>query len=839
MLDVEEKYAQQQRLSTYRATLRQWLLNAAQFGGEAFAPPYVAHGIKEARQQIQLIKSILREAEVEVTDHFDDKEPENSQSNVHPSQETEFPERHQKLQQVYRDSRARCISRWQAVGLSLDEAIAFADNPIVFTTDVRTQLTAEHPLRILVGEIGAGKSLVAERFFQQAVEYALGAHDAPAPIYLSAKDATPQLRRAVMRASECLGKPTIDGATIIIDGADEIDSRLARIILDEARELVNAWAHTTILITSRPLPNFEHTTELISLKPFSDQEAHALIQRIAGSTFSQSMTFSWPQQLQEAIRRPLFALLLANNIRAGEMRPDSIGGLLSALIKQALDKINIDQSATKRLLQRLAVFCIDRGGEPLATEIATEQEIPSLLASGLVHREGKHLRFALTIFAEWFAALSLAEELLTAEQLITDPQRLDRWHYPLAMFVGLFHHDQVSRLLCPLAERYPAIAARVIHDGLSQWFRIGGPILPEAQECGRRIRTSMQSWVIGIGPLASLIAPVHPDHTLLTLGVRAQGMDLTTSWYSGSEQLPEGAELPPASILFGELDSGWNTVRSGYVLEKSAWAWHWTLRELESELSPLIQQKTLPIDSGPIANEKLWRIGSVICQYKRKFIEPIPLTLFEDWLSELSPHTVGASVNGYNIDPAWLRIQVTRLRASGNAEIHKPWPSHDRSLGQGGIWSLYSEEQQLARARAVFDAALESYQQVIATWFSPLASAMPIAVALPARLVGLFKPAKAPGYDHHPSLIWWLEPLPLGSKSYIDIQFGERRIDDPRWEEGRTNRRAQLLSMRPSAVSWMGIGLFGYGSDIFHDIAITELVYTWLKYDLRAAFWSS
>ena len=55
--DIDLEY---QLLSTYRRTLSQLCLQAAQFGGESFVPPNISNGIHEARDNIWRIKNTLR-----------------------------------------------------------------------------------------------------------------------------------------------------------------------------------------------------------------------------------------------------------------------------------------------------------------------------------------------------------------------------------------------------------------------------------------------------------------------------------------------------------------------------------------------------------------------------------------------------------------------------------------------------------------------------------------------------------------------------------------------------------------------------------------------------------
>jgi hypothetical protein len=67
-LDQETINAQLDLLATHRRTLAHLLQQAAQFGGEVFAPPQTANGIAQARQEIWRIKAALSAGGVAVED---------------------------------------------------------------------------------------------------------------------------------------------------------------------------------------------------------------------------------------------------------------------------------------------------------------------------------------------------------------------------------------------------------------------------------------------------------------------------------------------------------------------------------------------------------------------------------------------------------------------------------------------------------------------------------------------------------------------------------------------------------------------------------------------------
>jgi hypothetical protein len=72
----DEINRQQTLLATYRRTLAHLIQQAAQHGGEAFAPVSISNGIHEARISIQHIKAALRAHGASVNDLAGDEPPE-------------------------------------------------------------------------------------------------------------------------------------------------------------------------------------------------------------------------------------------------------------------------------------------------------------------------------------------------------------------------------------------------------------------------------------------------------------------------------------------------------------------------------------------------------------------------------------------------------------------------------------------------------------------------------------------------------------------------------------------------------------------------------------------
>ena len=108
------------------------------------------------------------------------------------------------------------------------------------------------------------------------------------------------------------------------------------------------------------------------------------------------------------------------------------------------------------------------------------------------------LSFPLQILTEWFAARSLADNPAKVEELVTHPQQLENWRYPLTIAIASFGEEIVFKLLEPIAQNYPTFAAEIILEASTRWSGRETP-LPPFKACGEQIQTAMKAWVQGLG----------------------------------------------------------------------------------------------------------------------------------------------------------------------------------------------------------------------------------------------------------------------------------------------------------------------------------------------------
>ena len=802
------------------------------------------------------------------------RKPPSSPSNL----PAEYDRRLIRLKELKRESRAWCIERFRIAVSSKEEADSLADDLSIGSPPSNLRLDPKK-VSLVVGELGIGKTLIAQRLFQQAIQQAQENPNAAIPVYLESwqwQQETP-LKKAVEAAADGLGNPITQGAIVILDGLDEVETRLASKVLREAHCLVEGWDNTTVIITSRPTRYTDDVQEKILVPLLSEAQAYSLVERVSKLQMTAMICSGWTESIRDAIRRPLFALIVARYLRsADEKAPRSKGELLSWLVEDALEKVNADRSNCDRLLKRLAMLCVECGGDRIrATDVApTKDALKPLLDSRLVvERSRGIISFPLPILTEWFAAQSLADDPSKVENFVSDPQQLENWRYPLTIATATFGHELVSKLLVPIAKKYPAFAAEIVREGTAY----GGDkeVSPPAPyQCGQQIQTVMQTWIEGIGSLAELIAPIRQNGTVKPIGVRTDGTWLSVAWYEGSENLQNVVDLPPD---WNWLDSQewykWPRVRGCRPGHESAWAWRWTFDELVTNLSQQLESPTLLVDSEILIREAAWRAALAIVKYrpnsrftKLKWWEfdEIPLVQIEETLSEIEAQ---AKLNCYVMLPDFgrslttnekeqqyylkqLTREVDRLQSLGESALHNPWPGSDRTQFESP-GEEYSLELLRIRAEKVYKGALDAYQLIVNTWFKQLIPGMQIAAMLPARLVGAIVPfpANSGYFGSPPRFEWFLEALAENAQHEVEIAINEHCLSLFETHRDRMDFASKQLSLlRPNSAIWIGNqpGSSVWKRDVSYDgnffnhsvphSPATAVAYYWLRQDLTKIF---
>jgi nucleoside phosphorylase len=745
------------------------------------------------------------------------------------------PDRRQILERALRESKARSVERWQALGVTHAQALALADDEAIGAPAADLVPAANHPLRVIVGELGVGKSLSSERWYQENVRRALESSDAPAPIYIEVDTTVTDLIAELHRRTEGLPDWQVSGVALVLDRLERAGPAGAERLLQAARRLVVTYPGSLALLTSRHLS--VDIQEAGTARELGEADALSLVSRFAGARIDSHTLERWPPSLRSAVRRPLFAILVGVDLlERPAHRSRSVGAVLARLVERALGD---GAASDEPLLRKLAMKSIDIGyGTVRAGDVGGPQEVGRLIASNLVVRRHGTLAFALDVVADWFAAHALAESQVDLDELIDDPPRLERWRYPLAIAAGLFPHDVVSRILRPLASRCPAFASQVVDEAMSRYAYPDDPELPDAppsRECGEKIREAMAAWSTGLGQLAQSVAPLEQDGSVLPIRVVSQGARLLAVWAPPASNMPHVTEISqPLTREERRASYGWSSARPAIV---SAWAWSWTLDDLSRGLQSLVKRRKLPLIEGPLLDEEIWR-EAIFLDRRRSGVHPqrLSVSALLEWIQSYGTNILLSDTEG----PFDLELLRARLHAHDAAQQHNlvsPWPGLDHPEIHGRLsWSGYSAEQFRERTKMILDGALHAYDQLVNEHLPSFKDQLPLATLLPVKFVARFPSLEGLAIaDRLPTVEWYFEPLQTGEVTHAAVSVAPRTTDP---EQLLYELSERVRTLRPNRAHGRSLGLHLGEIRIFDGRPATEIAYTWLQDDLKAVRWT-
>jgi len=751
-----------------------------------------------------------------------------------------------RIEELGRASHARCVVRWRAAGLPRALAAELASRPDVGAPLPEIVPTPEKPVVLLTGELGAGKSICAERHHQSVIAALLRGDSGVLPVWLRASDVAGDLRRAVNEACAELGRPAVQGAAVIVDGLDEAGFDVAEELVMEARELAENWSHTTVLLTSRPGTYVALSEERTEMPVLTAEESWAIAALAAGESVRQAVFWGLPEAVKESARRPLFALLVGLWHRdARDKGPRTQADLLAFLGERAVKTTGEDASS---LLAKLAVASVRREFGPVPTrELGRSRQLRELRESGLVTEKSGGIAFGLPVLAQWFAAQALLDGVVDTAALSEAPEDIDLWLYPLAIAVATGTYEDSVRLLTPLAERIPGFAYRVIGTSLGG---LGpGGSAGSWRTAGARIRESLGSLVGALLPLGSRALPVHDDGRVLPLAVASDDDHVTTAFWDARVLLDPGVPKPdlfelPDDFDFLGADWEWRGVRAAIPGPGSAWPWRWARDVIKHDLGHAVKDRRLPVgDAGPLAVEEEWEAvvdftRSVPLTAERIPIAPI-LAELEARIDELEQDAARWGVpvrsstfcnpGGRDHDQYWLRDRLVAARTRGVNELPRPLPGPDRlESGGGALDAAFSDEQLIEYTTLLYGAAIEAFECLVRTQLPRLGNRMALATTLPATFVGTLIRGRGDTFGMT-TLSGYFAPLPVGSGSDVRITVGDAAHERHR----AADAFGQVRALRPDAARWITAWSGGSWLNPGSRYAVTKVVTAWLWRDLQ------
>lgn len=734
--------------------------------------------------------------------------------------------------ELWRASRSRCQARWQSLGIPEAQARQLADDRTVGAVPTNLHPTAANKIIVWTAPFGSGKSIAAERFHQDGLEAAADDPDAPAPAFLRAEECVPDLQKSVEQAVAELGQPRRIGATVVVDGVDELGYQRAEVLLSQARVLVGTWPATSVLITSRPILALTDAREHRAFPTLDADQQEACIAIGLGTPPSAGRLHGLAEPVRSTMSQPLFALLVGVWMRERLESPRAPIDLMSMLGEHASRATATDESQ----LRRLACLSVARGFAPVAAgDVLEGAPVDDLLLSGMVERRGAGLAFVLPAVAQWLAARALLLDEVRVDELLGAPEDLEVWRYPFALAVSLGSFDQAQRLLAPLIEGAPGFAFRVLDATFGQAIRGGAPV-PPWREGGSRLRQVLQPLADSIQPVAQLVCDVEPHGRLRPMGVASGPHRLDVAFWRGPEPKPDVFALPAGVGPFA-LTADWSSARSSVVGPGASWAWNWARDAIKGRLTKQLSDHGLPVDlRGPLGREQAWATAIDLASASPLMtaeleIERLRSTLDPgDWKPpddvELGPRIIVGP--GFRLhDSRALEIAIADADTRGEVILRAPIPPGDRWPEEGGmIGELYSDARLIEAATAVYEAAIAGYQEIVERWFPSLAAYLEHYVLLPVRLHGTLGNTSGFGMGPIPSLAGYLEALPEDQQSSVAMQMG-----DYDYEDGPRIYQRQI-EMRPAAARWLTGRHGGLPLELSSRYPVATVVQAWLGQDL-------
>lgn len=721
----------------------------------------------------------------------------------HPATPFEALDRGEYLTRAQAVSDERSMHRRRGAGLT-DAQVRRTLAYRVHVPD-RLQHLGRGELRILHGPLGSGKSDIAEEWFRSNIAAARTDSAAAIPLWITIDDLTTALEPHILTE---VGLPALSrhGVDVVIDGLDERTNKAAA-LTRQAGEFVKKWPASRILLTTRN-PELVNDDILIQTPLLTQQQAGRLMAAVAGATIA-----DLGPQLQTAVTRPLFALLVAQHTTAAE----GATGIPEIIDRVVADVVSREKYNLFPELRALAVETIRTGGAIDPASITAADTAAMIRASPLVVTTGRKCAFALATFEQWFAAHAILDNIVGMDEVLATMDMFNRWRYVLAIIAATADPTRADTVMAALAGWNPGAASWVVDEtragGLTRTFPDIGPRDWEA--VGHRIRTATQAWLHGLGPLAQGFWATRAlgsgfDDIAIAVGIGDQRM---TVWWLPRFEIPD---QPLAPVVEDSVLRGGQPRRSLHMVSFQAptainGTWEITRDLLASDLTSSFTARALEIgrQHHGVASE------------------------------EARVHT--AAMNAMHTAPPGF---------TGNLDIERLYPAADIQPSPTHPFGGYTTETMYRYAIAVIDAAIRCYLELSA-WVTPrFDRTLGVRGLMPAEFFGtiFYSPDREHSpYDffgpHEPGFSWLFRPL---GPTRGDIDPDDNRIsltinDDARSDEMTKDKTRLYTAFRgyieanPVYEPFARPFTSTHGSmHIFHRTPATRLAIRWLWEDLEA-----
>ncbi|QHC16583.1 hypothetical protein GR131_14575 [Streptomyces sp. GF20] len=578
-----------------------------------------------------------------------------------------------------------------------------------------------------------------------------------------------------------------------------------------------------------------------------------MIRKVTGS--SHLYPYSYAPQIRDAVRRPLFAMLVASLYGTNGSTPRTSSGLIRHCAMRSLERSIGSWRESFPLLRKIAASSIMNDGSVSLAEFGGEAMRDKLQETRLVSISSHKVSFTLSLFEQWFAAEALLQKEVKLENIIADLVTFSKWRYVLALSVQTGSEAQIDEIITKLAAWNPGASAWVVKEGIERPFVAGSSSseLPSWKVVATRLHRTMGAWGAGLGLLAPIATPVDAgkniaDHVRLHLSVEETGKRFNYAWEVKERDSQGVSHLSkPQDLIARGIGPGSSPSLSG-----DGWVWSWTLHSMQQRIGVNLLNTLhlhVPLD-GVIETEHIWAVVYSILR-RGSFLraDPVEASALDGLVRKLQQDAFAfGPVDSYAYrfgrrDVTRLDLLLIREWLSRQTEsvLTPPWPAADVSRPPSGwVWNFYTPERLLELTRHVYSRALDAYSEMSRTLFSRFGFTLGHATLMPATLKGQLRMGEGNGFSDGPVLEYSLIPLADSEaiENIVDITLASS--NGPRFfQEDDINsayfRRYYLDNPERAPFSWHGVT--STALHIWESRPATRIAFQWLWADLKALGW--
>ena len=747
------------------------------------------------------------------------------------------------IEQSRRASHARLLEGWLSLGVPPDIAERLVADSAVGSFP--GSLPAEG-LAVLVGDLGSGKSVIAERVHLSDLSIYEEGAQAFVPVFVRARHIRGALTRDIEEKISSMPRVMRRPVRLVLDGLDEVGATQANELLREARELIHSNFCARILVTSRPGPDVRDD-ERFAAPPLSTERLNDLSYLLTGRQYS---WYGVPAPIREATQFPLFAIIAMLQSRNAQELPASKSLLIDLLVRRALGDHEGTTMQHSRPLAEAAASCIMGDGHISHWDLDGPAVAAELLTTRLVVREGNGYRFALPIFEQYFGAYALLDGTVSIDHILESLESFERWRYSFVVAVGIGPWNTTASIIESLGMVWPGAACWVIDQAISKHMMSGQAHgrLPDGTTCAVHIQRALATTVSWFFPCLRHSNLLDRDNSLPAVGalvVDQQSLIVSLHYdddYADAGIVPLDSYPDPISV--GDNPKIRFIQHSTAVWEQDAWPWRWALDLVSDAVSTQLEQLQLPLtEIDTLRSEREWAIirgllGSRISRYSEadpSEVVSIGNTILPDKSDEMA--------DPFNIFDLgilcfeWEIREIVDRARTPESRLSYPWPGPDCDMiNTTHIGGRYSTERKCLLTENVYQSAIEAYAEIVERYFPKFKPTMRLASLLPLSFDILLK--EETGKDRMYGAVISLRQELLHCREETKVTVTP--VDDEGFNghgHGLANlapEADQQKRLRPASIGWSHPWRQTSVLDIFGDCPATHTAMRWLVEDLQA-----